>query len=50
MLSTFDFIHRTMTRNLKDQKDTGEVKAKISYLVNTYVNSYKPTKNANIRS
>ena len=47
MLSTiFDFIHRTMTKNLKDQKDTGEVKAKISYLANTYVNSYKPTKNA----
>ena len=46
ILSTFDFIHWTMSKDLKDQKDTGEVKAKISYLVNTYVNSYKPTKNA----
>ena len=42
--STFDFIHRTMSKDLKDQKDTEEVKAKISYLANTYVNSYKPTK------
>ena len=33
-----------MSKHLKDQKDTGEVKAKISYFANTYVNSYKPTK------
>ena len=46
VLSTFDFIRRTMSKDLKDQKNTGEVKTKISYLANTYVNSYKPTKNA----
>ena len=46
ILSTFDFIHRTMSKNLKDQKDTGEVKVKILYFANNYVNSYKPTKNA----
>ena len=46
ILSTFDFIHRTMSKDLKDQKYTIEVKAKISYLTKTYVNSYKPTKNA----
>ena len=44
ILSSLDFIHQTMSKDLKDQKDTGEVKAKISYLANTYVNSYKPTK------
>ena len=46
ILSTFDFMHRAMSKVLKDQKDNEEVKAKISYLANTYVNSYKPTKNA----
>ena len=46
MLSTFDFIHWTMSKDLKDQKETGEVKAKISYLAKTYVNSYNPTKRA----
>ena len=46
IFSTFDFIHHTVSKDLKDQKDTGEVKAKISYLANTYVNSHKPTKNA----
>ena len=46
VLSTFDFIRRTMSKDLKDQKNIGEVKTKISYLANTYVNSYKPTKNA----
>ena len=35
-----------MSKDLKDQKDTGEVNAKISYLTNTYVNSYKQAKNA----
>ena len=46
ILSTFEFIHRRISKDLKHQKDTGEVKAKISYLLNTYVNSYKPTKHA----
>ena len=46
ILSTFDFIHRTISKDLKDKKDTGGVKAKISYLAFTYVNSYEPTKNS----
>ena len=44
MLSTFDFIHRAMNKDLRDNRDAGEVKAKLSYLANSYVNSYKPTK------
>ena len=35
ILSTFDFVHQTMSKDLKDQKYTGEVKAKISYFLNT---------------
>ena len=46
LLTTFDFIHRAMNKDLKDNRDAGEVKAKLSYLANSYVNSYKPTKNA----
>ena len=45
MLTTFDFIHRAINKDLKDNRDAGEVKAKLSYLANSYVNSYKPTKN-----
>ena len=45
ILSTFGFIHRTMSKDLKDQKDTGEVKGKILNLVNNHVNSYKAIKN-----
>ena len=45
VLTTFDFIHRAMNKDLKDNRDAGEVKAKLSYLANSYVNSYKPTKN-----
>ena len=44
ILSTFGFIHQTMAKDLKDQKDTGEVRAKITYLANIYVNSYNQTK------
>ena len=35
-----------MSKDLKDQKDTGGVKAKISYLAFTFVNSYEPTKSS----
>ena len=34
-----------MSKDLKDKKDTGEVKAKISYLGNTYLISSKLKKN-----
>ena len=46
ILSTFDFIHQTMSQDLKDEKDTGKVNARMSYLAKTYVNSHKTTKNA----
>ena len=38
VLTTFDFIHRAMNKDLKDNRDAGEVKAKLSYLANSYVN------------
>ena len=44
-LTTFDFIYRAMNKDLKDNRDKGEVKTKLSYLANSYVNSYKLTKN-----
>ena len=45
VLTLFDFIHRAMNKNLKDNRDAGEVKAQLSYLANSYVNSYKTRKN-----
>ena len=45
VLSTFHFIHRAMSKDLKGNRDAGEVKIKISYFANSYVNSYKSTKN-----
>ena len=45
VLTTFDFTHRAMSKDLKDNRDAGEVTAKLPYLANSYVNSYKPTKN-----
>ena len=30
---------------MKHEKDAGKVKAKMSYLANSYVNTYKPSKN-----
>ena len=42
VLTTFDFIHRSTCKDLKNEKDTGEVKAKIFYLANNYVNTCKP--------
>ena len=34
-----------MSKDLKHEKDAGEVKAKMSYLANNDVNAYKPSKN-----
>ena len=42
----FDFIHRAMTKGLRDEKQSGAVKTKISNLAHSYVNSYKPTMHA----
>ena len=46
ILTTIDFIHRAMTKDLKDEKQSGEVKTKISNLAHSYVNSYKQTLHA----
>ena len=43
-MTTFDFIRRAMKKDLKDNRDADETKAKLYYLANSYVNSYKPTK------
>ena len=40
---TFDFIHGAITKDLRDEKQSGEVKTKISNLAYSYVNSYNPT-------
>ena len=45
VLTTFDFIHRLMSKYLKHEKDAGEVKAKMFYLANNHVNAYKLSKN-----
>ena len=46
ILATFDFIHRAMTKDLRDEKQSGEVKTKIPNLAQCYANSYKPTLHA----
>ena len=46
ILTTFDFIYRAMTNNLKDKKHSGELKTMMSHLANSYVNAYEPTKNS----
>ena len=38
-LTTFDVIHHTMAKYLKDEKQSGEVKTKISNLAHSSVNS-----------
>ena len=43
ILTTFDFLHHEITKDLRDEKQSGEVKTKISNLAHSYVNSYKPT-------
>ena len=44
VLTTFDFIFRTMTKDLKNEKQSGELEAKLSNLANTYVNNYRSSK------
>ena len=46
ILTTFDFIHHAMAKDLRDEKQSGEVKTKISNLAHSYANSYKPTLHA----
>ena len=38
----FDLIHHVMTKDLRDGKQSGGVKTKISNLAYSYVNFYKP--------
>ena len=45
VLTPFNYIHRAMSKDFNDNRDTGEVKAILSYLANSYVNSYKLIKN-----
>ena len=46
ILTAFDFIHHAMTKDLRVEKQSGEVKIKISNLAHSYVNSYKSTLHA----
>ena len=41
----FEQIHRSLSRDLKDERKSGELKATISNLANMYWSSYKPTQN-----
>ena len=44
-MATFEQIHRSLSRHLKDERKSGELKATISNLTNMYWSSYKPTQN-----
>ena len=46
VLTTFYFLLRTMTKDLKNEKQSGELKGKLTNLANTYVNNYKSSKYA----
>ena len=46
ILTTYILIHCAMTKDLKDEKQSAEVKTKISNLAHSYVKSYKPTLHA----
>ena len=43
--ATFEVIYRVLKKDLKHEKDSGEIKSQLSYLASSYVNGYKPTKN-----
>ena len=43
--ATFEQIYRSLLRDLKDVRKSGELKATISSLANVYWYSYKPTQN-----
>ena len=45
ILATFEQIHRSLSRELKDDRKSGQLKAIISNLGNFYWSSYKPTQN-----
>ena len=43
IFATFEQTHRSLSRGLKDDKVSGQLKATISNLANVYWSSYKPT-------
>ena len=45
ILATFEQIHRSLSRDLKDDRKSGQLKATISNLANVYWSSYKRTQN-----
>ena len=44
ILSTFESIHQTLSRDLKHENKSGELKASLSNLANAYWSTCKPTK------
>ena len=45
ILATFERIHRSLSRDLKDERKSGELIVTITNLANVYWSSYKPTQN-----
>ena len=45
ILATFEQIHRSLSRNLKDGRKSGELKTTISNFAKVSWSSYKPTLN-----
>ena len=45
ILSTFEFIHQTLSWDLKYENQSGELKALLPNLANVYKSTYKTTKN-----
>ena len=45
ILANFEQIHCSLSRNLKDERKSGELKATISNAANVYWSSHKPTQN-----
>ena len=44
-MTTFEQIHRSLSRDLKDERKSGQLKATISKNANVNWSSYKPTQN-----
>ena len=43
LLASFEMIHQTMKRNLRNYDQTGNLETEIAHLAQDYVSSYKPT-------
>ena len=43
VLTTFDVIYRSMSEDVKREKDAEELKAKMPYLAKNYVTAYNPS-------